>query len=176
MINDITAHFYKKLYIDNSVISGKGLFTSERIQKGERILSFGGILALQSDRGNPHFIPSTYAGLTENIIICESTESEKDYSDYINHSCEPNIGMEDCLTIIAINDIAIGEELLCDYSFWEADEKWVLKQPCNCGKNKCRKRITGMDWKRIPPNDPSFNYYSPFLQRKIVINSLLEVR
>lgn len=169
-MNDIKAKFYKALTIDKSNIGGYGLFAGEKIVKGEYVLSFGGVLAPISERQSDKYIPSTFAGITDLIMICEGNDSEKDYSDYINHSCSPNIGMDDCLTMVAIRDIEAGEELTCDYAFWEADENWVLRCDCNCGSPECRMHITGRDWRLFTVNSPSFMYFSPFIRRRILSN------
>lgn len=169
-MKDIKARFYKKLYIGHSNISGNGLFAGEDIRAGNVILSFGGILALVSERNSGKFLKSTFAGIADGIMICENADSVKDCSDYINHSCEPNIGMDDCLTIIAICDIPKDSELVCDYSFWEADENWKMNGVCNCGSEKCRKIITGSDWRKLKSKHPYFRYYAPFLQRRILDN------
>lgn len=170
-MNDIKVHYYKKIYVDDSNISGKGLFAGENINKGEPILSFGGIFALQKERYSGKYLSSTFVGVSETIILCESIDSEKDLSDYINHSCNPNVGMLDCLTIMAIRNINKNEEIVCDYSFWEADEKWKLETICNCGYKNCRKKISGLDWKNIKITDKNFEFYSPFLKRRIINNA-----
>lgn len=170
-MKDIIVKYYKKLYIESSTISGEGLFAGEEIAKGEKILSFGGTLALQSERYSGLYLPSTFVGISETIMLCETANSEKDYSDYINHSCNPNAGMLDCLTIMAITDIAKDEEILCDYSFWEADENWVLGVACKCNNKNCRNRITGKDWENVRKDDINFQYYSPFLKRRILKNA-----
>lgn len=167
-IKDVNARYYKKLYVEDSSISGKGLFAGENIYQGELILSFGGVFALQADRYNGSFIRSTFTGITDVIMLCEDSSSEKDISDYINHSCDPNVGMFDCLTIIAIKDIILGSEIVCDYAFWEAREDWILKYPCACGSISCRCKISGVDWKKISSSDEKFKYFSPFLKRRIL--------
>ena len=167
-MKDINPHFYKRLYIAPSQISGNGLFAGEDIHKGELILSFGGVLALTDERNSDKYISSTYSGIAETIMICEASDSVKDFSDYINHSCEPNVGMDDCITLRAISEVKEGTELLCDYAFWEADCNWILKSKCNWGSVHCRQSITGKDWMRINSHNPMFQYYSPFLQRRII--------
>lgn len=170
-MNDLKIKCFKKLYIDDSPISGKGLFAGEDINIGDFILCFGGTLARQTDRFSGLYIDSTFVGISESIMLCETIESQKDLSDFINHSCDPNAGMFDCLTIMAIKKICTGEEILCDYSFWEADRSWVLKTKCRCGSHNCRKNITGNDWEKITPNDASYEFYSPFLKRRILENA-----
>lgn len=105
----------------------------------------------------------------DSVRRCQSdADSESDYSDYLNHSCNPNVGMDDCLTVIAINDISAGEELVYDYAFCEADEQWRLKAVCNCGSTNCRKTITGEDWKLFGQSHKLFPFFSPFIRRRII--------
>lgn len=167
-IQDLKFRCYKNLYIGDSDISGKGLFTHERIKAGEIILSFGGVLANIEGRYSGAYLASTFSGISERIMICETSDSQKDFSDYLNHSCDPNVGMDDCITMVAIKDILPGEELTYDYSFCEADNNWRLKTNCCCGKQNCRKTITGEDWKKVKSTDKLFRYYSPFIQRRII--------
>lgn len=167
-MHDLAVRYYKKLYIDKSKISGQGLFTSEPIKEGELILSFGGVLVPARERGNGNYMSSTFVGVTDLVALCEEKNSEKDLSDYINHSCTPNAGLCDCITIVAIEDIKKGDEICCDYTFWEANEAWRLKSECMCGSPDCRHIITGLDWKDVKSTDVRFKYYSPFIQRRIL--------
>ena len=88
-------------------------------------------------------MPSTTTPLSETVLLAEPSHGSKDRSDHINHSCDPNIGFRECLTIIAIRDISGGEELAIDYAFWECEASWKLRSVCNCGGRHCRGNITG---------------------------------
>lgn len=156
---DVDVKYYKSLYVKESYISGTGLFAGEDIVAGELILRFGGAFALASERYSGKYLESTFIGVNEDVILCETIDSQKDYSDYINHSCEPNAGMKDCLHIVAIKDIKKDEEILCDYAFWESDENWILNTQCNCGSVGCRKTISGKDWMKITQEDTNFNFF-----------------
>lgn len=170
-MQDIKEKYFKKLYIGISDINGEGLFAGEKINKDEIILNFGGSIELQKERYSGKYMASTFVGISESVMLCEKISSKKDLSDYINHSCNPNAGMLDCLTIIAIRDIDKDEEIVCDYSFWEADQEWVLKNICNCGDKNCRRHISGKDWEKIKPEDAKFDYFSPFIKRRILKNA-----
>ena len=167
-MKDINFRCYKKLYIAESSIHGMGLFSSEPILAGDIVFTFGGVLAKLEDRYSGKYLPSTFAGIAEEIVICEDSYGQKDFSDYINHSCEPNLGMDDCLTVVAISDILPDTELTYDYAFCEADPNWNLKATCNCGSKKCRVMITGNDWRFFSPESELFPYFSPFIKRRIV--------
>ncbi len=58
---------------------------------------------------------------------------------FMNHCCEPNCETEededDRIFVVALRDIAAGEELVYEYNLWDSDE---AKQDCYCGKPKCR--------------------------------------
>lgn len=57
---------------------------------------------------------------------------------FINHSCDANCETEEIeerVWIMAIRDIAAGEELCYDYCLYDGDEE---EAPCNCGAPTCR--------------------------------------
>ena len=165
---DIEPQYYKRVYVAQSQLSGNGMFAEEYIQKGDIILRFGGTIALQRDRHSGKYLESTFLSISEDCILCETLLSDKDPSDFINHSCSPNAGMKDSITLVAIRDIQKGEEVLCDYAFWEGDENYIMKEPCRCGSDKCRHRITGKDWSLFSEKDDFIQYFSPFIRKRII--------
>lgn len=76
-------------------------------------------------------------------------------SRYINHSCAPNlepIKLGDQMWLVALRDIAAGEELGYDYAV-ELDERHTparkAQYPCTCGAANCRGsllRAKGTPW------------------------------
>jgi len=56
----------------------------------------------------------------------------------MNHSCEPNCGIKNLFSIVAMQDIQKGEELTLDYDMVE-DSDWRME--CLCGSPICRKII-----------------------------------
>jgi hypothetical protein len=71
-----------------------------------------------------------------------------DQTRWINHSCDPNAGIE-CgvdedgrawARIVAERDIVVGEEIAYDYAFPVA-----LAEPCRCGSANCRGAIVDED-------------------------------
>lgn len=64
---------------------------------------------------------------------------------YLNHSCDGNIGFDKKNDFVAIRNIKADEELTYDYGLAERNPKF--KMNCLCGAKKCRKIITGNDWK-----------------------------
>lgn len=64
---------------------------------------------------------------------------------HLNHSCEPNLGLQGQIVYVALRDIAIGEELTFDYAMNDDDPDEIMK--CECGTPSCRGVVTGADWK-----------------------------
>jgi hypothetical protein len=85
--------------------------------------------------------------------------------DSINHSCEPNCGMRNATTIVAMGDIAIGEELTFDYAMSDASDYDEFN--CNCGTSLCRGRVRADDWRIDTLRHRYKGFFSPYIQRKI---------
>jgi len=62
---------------------------------------------------------------------------------HLNHSCEPNLGLQGQVVFLSLRDIEADEELIFDYSMTD-DEPYEMK--CRCGMPNCRGTITGFDW------------------------------
>ena len=64
---------------------------------------------------------------------------------YLNHSCDPNCEVDELknrVWILAIRNIAAGEELLWDYNLYDDDDP----APCHCGSAKCRGTMYSREW------------------------------
>jgi hypothetical protein len=94
-------------------------------------------------------------------------QDECDLTNYINHSCDPNVWMQDEVTLQARRDIAIGEELTIDYAMFEGNENWIPPWTCRCGSARCREKFTGMDWRREDLQERYQDHFSPFINERI---------
>jgi SET domain-containing protein len=57
--------------------------------------------------------------------------------DFLNHSCEPNLGfITGSLILYALRNIQAGEELFFDYSTTMNEPDWTIK--CCCRTDSCR--------------------------------------
>ena len=105
------------------------------------------------------------------LFIAPVSDEERELSMlYLNHSCDPNLGVRGEITFVAMRDIRAGEELTHDWAMTDDDE-YSLK--CNCGASNCRQMLTGKDWQRPDLQRRYAGYFSAYLARKI---ALLEVR
>jgi hypothetical protein len=98
-----------------------------------------------------------------NLIFLGPTTREP--GDSINHSCEPNCGMRNATTIVAMRVIAIGEELTFDYAM--SDASAYDEFDCNCGTSLCRGRVRADDWRLDTLRHRYKGFFSPYIQRRI---------
>ncbi len=113
---------------------GTGVFASRDIKKDEVIAEFKGPRVKFDDmEGIPREVWDHLfnVGVNEYIIPKEPIVRT-------NHSCDPNAGIVKDVQLVAMRDIAKGEEVTFDYSTITADN-WELE--CRCGSPSCRKVI-----------------------------------
>lgn len=91
-----------KLAVENSPIAGKGLFARQNIAKGSVLGYVNGHTTVQN--GMHVLWLNDTLGLQ---VICDFK--------YINHSQNPNVAYYDDMSVVAIANIAAGDELLHDY-------------------------------------------------------------
>jgi hypothetical protein len=67
--------------------------------------------------------------------------------NFINHSCEPNLGYNGVGTIGALRAISAGEEIRMDYGTYSFsfDHEFT----CTCGAWRCRGQVRRDDWKNL---------------------------
>src|SRR5690606_23332879 len=135
-----------KTEVKDSPIKGKGLFAKENINKGELIfIKSGHIVDCDTADKLEAELGEYCLQITDDFMLCPTTSEEvQNTAIYINHSCDPNVGPEGQVSFVAMRDVAAGEELCYDYAMTTARD---YEMKCNCGSLKCRKVITGDDWK-----------------------------
>ena len=149
----------ERVAIRPSSIQGRGLFAQAPIWAGETVIHLGGYVIDDEElaRRQPH--SSLAIGEDRNLV-----QSSDDLARFGNHSCDPNIWMQDEVTVVARRDIVVGEELTTDYAM-STVSSWRMS--CNCGASICRGEITGDDWKRADLQRRYGNHFSPFIVRRI---------
>lgn len=147
---------------------GKGLFALKNIRTGELIIDFtkgpGKFLKTKYadrlyEKGNDYMIQ-----VDDDLFFAAANKKELEDADFINHSCDPNCGINDSLKIVSIKNIQKGEEISIDYAMCESSD-YEIK--CQCGKNNCRKTITGNDWKIKELQKKYKGFFSDYIQKKI---------
>ena len=130
-----------KLYkIQKSNIDNKGLYASQKIKEGTKIIYYKGKLITKKEtERNPKY-DNEKAIYLFNVNSRYDLDGDFEYNTarLINHSCNPNCevaGKGLKLWIFALRDIKKGEELSYDYGFgYDKDYKQFV---CKCGAKNC---------------------------------------
>src|SRR5262249_46311273 len=85
--------------------------------------------------------------------------------DYFNHSCDPNAGFRGQIEIVAMRNIAPGEQITFDYAMCLTARFGDMT--CLCAAAACRGKITGDDWKAPELQRRYHGYFQPYIERKI---------
>ena len=160
-----SAYLTDKCEVRNrDVTGGKAVIAREHIAPGELIGVWSGriISAEELEELAPEIRMHTVQ-VEEGLYLASIGEREP--PDYINHSCDPNAGLDGQIAIVAMRDIEPGEEVTIDYAM--CDGSPYDEFDCACGTALCRGRVTGEDWR-----DPVLwkryqGHFSPYLQRRI---------
>jgi SET domain-containing protein len=158
-----------KTKVRESKIHRRGLFAAADIAKNEIVAVKGGhILDRKTlrEKITPVLGPVEIQ-IDDDLFIAPVTEEERELSMlYLNHSCDPNIGIRGEITFVAMHDIRAGEELTQDWAMTDDDE---YSMECNCGVSRCRQILTGKDWQRLDLRKRYAGYFSAYLARKMAL-------
>src|SRR5215471_188430 len=159
-------YFSPKVEKRSSPIHGRGLFAKAEIDKNEVVVVKGGYVLSRTQRNRigEELGPSEIQ-ITEDLFIGPTTLAEREGGMmHLNHSCEPNVGLQGQIVFVALRDIAADEELTFDYAMNE-DEPGEMQ--CRCGAPTCRGTITGSDSPNTEIQSKYYGYFSWFIQRRI---------
>jgi hypothetical protein len=146
------------------VTGGKAVYAREAIEPGELVAVWSGriVSADELDELPPEIRRHTVQ-VEERLYLASLSPDEP--PDFINHSCEPNAGLDGQVAIVALHRIQPGEEVTIDYAM--CDGSAYDEFECGCGMPACRGRVTGQDW-RIPQLWERYaGHFSPYLERRI---------
>jgi len=145
---------------------GYGVFATAPIAAGEVVTAWGGeIVTGEQLAQHPAFIRTHSLQIEENLFIKPLDGVPSEPADFINHSCDPNLGLRGQITLVALRPIAPGEELCFDYAM--SDGSAYDEFDCACGTAHCRGRVTGNDWQLPTLQERYAGHFSPYLQRRI---------
>ncbi|MDW7975111.1 MAG: S-adenosylmethionine decarboxylase [Leptospiraceae bacterium] len=150
-----------------SPIHKTGLFSNSYIKKGTTIGVLTGRFYSQQEVQNLSKEEQSFLiPIDEEILIGPESFYEIPALFYINHSCEPNAGIDGDLTIVALRDILPDEEITIDYATIFLNEQSFV---CECKSPTCRKVIHGTDI-FLPEIQKKYeNHISSWIKRKLNI-------
>jgi hypothetical protein len=143
---------------------GHGSIATQAIRAGETIAAFGGRcvtrdeLELLSPSQRQRSIQ-----IDDTLFLAGAPEPEP--ADFINHSCDPNCGMGGSVLVVALRDIAVGDQLTYDFAMSDGCD--YDEFDCECGTSQCRGRVTGHDWMMPELQLRYRGHFSPYLSRRI---------
>ena len=165
MSQSTTAYLTEKCEVRNrDVAGGKAVYARELIEPGELVAVWSGRLVSAEELEElPEDIRHHTAQVEEGLYLASLRAHET--PDYINHSCEPNCGLDGQIAIVAMHAIQAGDEVTIDYAM--CDGSPYDEFDCACGSVQCRGRVTGNDWRDPVLWKRYAGHFSPYLQRRI---------
>lgn len=149
----LPTHLQKKIEVRKSGIEGRGVFAKKDFKQGEYILTAKGpIVRWVVKNKQSSLVGPNWLGISKYRWVDVAPPVR-----YLNHSCDPNMGIRGRVRFYALRPIKAGEELTFDYSTTEGDELWGMT--CHCGSTKCRKKLGSIQ--SIPRR--TFKKYLPYI-------------
>jgi len=141
---------------------GRGVFAKEDIKKGEFI---GGLYGAFHEAQNCMSLPEECRDhVMQNAEhYWRGNETPQEAVQYLNHSCDPNTGVQGLYDFVAMRDIKAGEQLTTDYAMQD-DSNWVVPGgECLCGAESCRGDI--LPYRNLPQEEK--NRYNDYISHWI---------
>ena len=155
-----------KTEVRSSGTHGRGLFAARAIRKGEIVSIRGGHILDRRAQARPRK-PAGYWGypIADGFVLGPLTRRETEsVMMFLNHSCEPNVGIQGQILFVAMRNIRPGEELTIDYAMFGGDAKPMR---CQCNAASCRGVVTAADWRRKDLQRKYRGYFSAYLLAKM---------
>ncbi len=161
----MNSYFSSKLEVRiNPEKGGHGVFARQPIPAGERVIVWGGrVISTQELEQVPEENRCSLVQIEEDLFSL--TMGDPEPADMINHSCNPNVGLDGQIVLVAMRDIAAGEEVCFDYAMTDGIPYDEFE--CVCGAENCRGWITGNDWKKPELWERYGKFFSNYLQHRI---------
>ncbi|KAL6071926.1 SET domain-containing protein-lysine N-methyltransferase [Balamuthia mandrillaris] len=142
---------------------GHGVFALEPIGKGETVIMWGGeIITAEQLKECSEYELSMCLQVDDELFMRITVVG---LGDWINHSCDPNVGVIGQCGAVAMRDIEPGEELTFDYAMTDSSPYDTFE--CQCGTSLCRGVIRGGDWALPSLQERYRGHFSLYIQRKI---------
>ena len=116
MSQESTAYLTVKCEVRNrDVAGGKSVIARNVIELGELIAVWSGnIVGFEELEALPAEFRRHTVQVEEGLYLTSCTPAEP--PDFINHSCEPNAGLDGQIAIVALQRILPGQEVTIDYA------------------------------------------------------------
>lgn len=126
----------ERIRLGPSQIHGEGVFACAAFEKGERVIEYVGLKISKAESARRREAQNWCVFTLDDEFDLDGN-FEWNPARRINHSCAPNCEAECAeghIWIIALRDIAAGEEISFNYGY--DLEEWK-EHPCHCGAPEC---------------------------------------
>ena len=147
---------FPSLERSKSSIRGEGIFAGQLIPKGGIVCPLFGILYSFSEARINY--PKHSFQITDEIAI-----ETKNEPSFFNHSCDPNVFINNSWMFEALKDIQQLGEILIDYG---TVDYFNYSFSCTCETAHCRKIVDGKVSAEPPYQKLMGEYFSPYLKNK----------
>jgi uncharacterized protein len=149
-----------------SAIHGVGVHTTAPIRAGELVMRWGGTLIDAAEYDPAVHRPRATTCYDATRFLTSFWSEPETVDEALNHSCDPNCGMLDEVSVVTLRELHAGEELTTDMAMW-SDDPIVYAEVCRCGTALCRGRLTGLDWQLPALQERYRGRFLPHLNRRI---------
>lgn len=159
-----------RLVVQDSPISGKGIFTNSPIKEGELLMVFGGQIVDRQDLDeNKYRLQTAFPIDLDAFIVLPVSDTSDTVDEYLNHSCDPSAWLSDEVTVVARRDIRTGSEITLDVATWDMDTEWLYSDDgiCYCNSPLCRKSLRPTDYQNPALQERYRGHFSPYIQKQI---------
>lgn len=144
---------------------GTGIFAREAVQAGELLTMWGGQILTEAAYRTLPLERQTHGVQVWDFLYQVQLHAGQDPADFFNHSCDPNAGLNSPISLVAMRDIAAGEEVCFDYAMTDSSD--YDEFICRCGSPLCRGQVKGQDWQLPDLQERYRGFFSPYLQQRI---------
>lgn len=151
---------------ERQITNDLGVFAKGNIKRGEILTIYGGYIMTKSQfKHLPRTLQHFPYHVSDELLFGPVHHKQVSLSECYNHSCNPNAGFRDHLTLVAMRDIRAGEQVTFDYAICMTTG--ILNLNCVCGSKDCRRKIKGTDWKIVKLQKKYKKYFQPYILEKI---------
>ncbi len=164
---NLSSYRSQKTDVRQSFIHGRGLFAKEQILKREIVVVRSGhIVDRNTIQNNKNIIKNSELQISEDLYLAPLNDKEfESVMTFVNHSCEPNLGLSGNIIFVAMRNIEKGEELTLDYAMFSSSNDYSFV--CQCKQLICRKHVASKDWMNKELQIRYGSYFSSYLLSKI---------
>lgn len=158
--------FSPDTYVASSGIAGVGLFARVDLPARSLVGMRGGSLvgAEQAREYDARF-GMLALEIEKQLFLSPTSEEEATaISLRINHSCTPNVGIRGQISFVTMRGVRADEELTCDYA---TTDSFPVDWLCQCATPRCRRTVTGDDWRRPELQGRYKGFFSTLIQERI---------